>query len=156
MNSTVNFRFSSERLSLQVKSLWSLVFHKKVDVDSIVCTRPIVEIFRQDNSGDKKISLSNEVGNAYLMIQQAVNGLRLKRFQIDDGTFRVIDRTNEIKPLQITDIWLAIDNLRIDTGKINDQPFLFSDNIDFRTNNQDISWGEDGPAFKIQTISPEY
>jgi hypothetical protein len=152
MSSTATFRFSSERLSLQVKSLWSLVFHKKVDVDSIVCTRPIVEIYKQDNSGGKKLSLSNEVGNAYLMIQQAVNGLRLKRFQIDDGTFRVIDRTNESKPIQISDIWLAIDNLRIDTGKINDQPFLFSDNIDFRTSNQDISWGEDDRRLKFKRL----
>ncbi len=152
MNTDVKFRFSSERLSLQVKSLWSLVFHKKVDVDSIVCIRPVVEIFRQDNPDNKKISLSNDVGNAYLIIQKAVNGLRLKRFQIDDGTFRVIDLTNESKPLQLTDIWLAIDNLRIDTGKINDQPFLFSDNIDFKTSNQDISWGEDDRRLKFKRL----
>ena len=152
MSITSNVQFSSERLSLQVKSLWSLIIHKKVEIDSIVCTRPIVEIFRKDPFDNKKVSLSNEVGNAYLMIQQAVNGLRLKRFQIDDGTFRVIDRTNGSKTLQISDIWLAIDNLRIDTGKINDQPFLFSDNIDFRTSNQDISWGEDDRRLKFKRL----
>ena len=150
MNTDSKVRFSSERLSLQVKSLWSLIFHKKVEIDSIVCTRPTVEIFKQDRSDNKKISLANEVGKAYLILQNTVNGLRLKRFQIDDGTLRIIDRTNESKPIQISDIWLAIDNLRIDSGKINDQPFLFSDNIDFRTSNQDISWGEDDRRLKFK------
>lgn len=132
--------FSSSKMNLQVKSLWSAVFHKNIEIDSIICEKPIVEIYKHKAQEHKKISLPEEVGKIYLNIQHALNNLQIERFQINDGSLSIIDKTKESKPLKISDIFFTIDNLRIDSGTIDNQPFLFSDNIDLKIGKQDLTW----------------
>lgn len=135
-------KFSSNRMVLQVHSLWQAVFHKNIDIDSIYCDQPFVTLYKHKSHEHKKISLPEEVGKIYLHIQQTLNSLHVNRLQIDGGGLSIIDKSAHAKPIRLNNVFLSIDNLRIDTGSINDQPFLFSDNIDLRTGRQDIEWEE--------------
>ncbi len=128
------------RVSLQIRSLWSLVFHRKLTIDSIVCVNPQVTIYKSQNQVHRMVSPQQEIGRIYLTIQRAMNSLQVKKLDISKGSIEVRESQATGDPMHVSDIDLTIDNLKIDTGRIEEQPFLFSERIIFKSSNQDIRW----------------
>lgn len=134
--------FSCKKMALEIRNFWDAAWHKNIDIDSILCVSPVIKIYKNKTIQRKKLSLTEEVGDVYLHIQRALNSLHIQRFSIDDGSLQIANSPSDLKPLKLSQIWLSIDNLRIDTGKLDNRPFLFSDNIDLKTGRQDLEWDD--------------
>ncbi len=148
LNATTAYRFSIEKMKLKAKAILPIVFKKQILIESIILLNPHIEVARlraADKTGKKEkkdISIPEEIGKVYTSIQDALQVLQVKLFQIDNGTFTLINRiTPDQQPMTITNLHFHIDNLQVDPGKLTgNEKLLFSDNIVLRTNNQDITF----------------
>ncbi|MEO7922633.1 MAG: hypothetical protein ABIR30_03085 [Chitinophagaceae bacterium] len=146
INSSTSYRFSVEKIKLQVKSILPIVFEKRILIDSLNLYRPHIEVTRlriierPDKKIKKDVSIPEEMGKVYTSIQDALQVLKVQRFQIDDGTFTLINKIDpEQLPMTITNLHFHIDNLKVDSSKSRaKEKILFSDNVVFRSQNQNI------------------
>ena len=140
------YRFSVDKMQLQVKALLPLVFKKQILIDSLTLQNPVIEVTRlrvAEKSGNKirkDVSIPEEMGKVYSSIQDALQVLHVKRFQIDNGTFRLVNKIDPSQlPLTVSNIHFHIDNLQVGTAKLTgDETLLFSENVVLRSNNQNI------------------
>lgn len=141
-----SYKFYIDKLKMKGKGLIALLFSKELFIDSLSLTNPVIEVNRvsmADKSGKRKeISIPEEMGKIYSSIQDAINVLQVKKFQLENATFILANKTEpDQKPVRITKLHLDIDNLKVDSSKsrVNEKMF-FSDNITLRTQNQDITF----------------
>lgn len=140
------YRFSVDKIQLQARAILPIVFKKQLLIDSLTLLRPQIQVTRlKDNDqivtkNKKDVSIPEEMGKVYKSIQDALQVLNVKRFQIDDGIFTLINKiTPGQLPVTITNVHFHIDNLEVIDGKLTGkEKLLFSDNVVFRTHNQDI------------------
>jgi hypothetical protein len=141
------YRFDVERLQLEVKAVFPLLFEKRILIDSLRLINPHVTVTKlrtvqRDTAVDNDISIPKEMGRIYNSIQDALNVLKVSRFQIDNGRFSLYNRMRpERQPVEISRIFFNLDNLQVaDTNTTNAaQKIFFSDNIALSTHNQDIA-----------------
>jgi len=140
------YRFSVDRMQLRVKALLPLVFKKQILIDSLTLQSPVIEVTRlravikPDNKIKKDVSIPEEMGKVYSSIQDALKVLHVKRFQIDNGTFKLINKIDSSQlPLIVSNIHFHIDNLQVDAGKLTgEEKIMFSENVVLRSANQNI------------------
>jgi hypothetical protein len=140
------YNFRVDRIKIQVKKIFPLVFEKRFLIDSIQLIRPDITVTRlrvRDSNAvktDTSLSIPQEMGRIYHSIQDALRVLRVDRFQIDDGTFSLINKTRpEEKPIAISNLNFYLENLQVDTSVSGVQKkILFSDNVGLQTHHQDI------------------
>ncbi len=141
-----SYQFSVDRIDIRIKEILPLIFEKRILIDSIHLMHPDISVTRlrslKDTSGasDTSLSIPQEMGKIYNSIQEALDVLKVDRFQIDNGKFSLINKMRpEEPPLVITNISLHLDNLQVDTTKpASERKILFSDNVALRTYNQNI------------------
>ena len=146
INGITAYRFSVERMQLRVKALWPLVFKKQILIDSLTLQNPNIEVTRlrtiekPGNKTKKDVSIPEEMGKVYSSIQDALKVLHVKRFQIDDGTFTLVNKIDPGQlPLTVSNIHFHIDNLQVDTSKLTGkEKIMFSENVVLRSTNQNI------------------
>lgn len=145
---TAAYRFDVERLHLEVKAVFPLLFEKEILIDSLRLINPHVSVTRlraaqrDTTNDDNDLSIPREMGRIYNSIQDALNVLKVRKFQIDNGKFSLYNRMQpEQQPVHISQIFFNLDNLQVtDTNNTNAaQKIFFSDNIALSTHNQDIS-----------------
>ena len=139
------YRFSVEKMQLQVKAFLPLVLKKEVLIDSLTLLHPTIEVTRlraieKDTTIKKDVSIPEELGKVYSSIQDALKVLHVKRFQIDDGIFTLINKIDPSQlPLTVSNIHFHIDNLQVDTARLTgNENLLFSENVVLRSTNQNI------------------
>ncbi|HRF17896.1 MAG TPA: hypothetical protein PK977_07000, partial [Chitinophagaceae bacterium] len=145
-STATSYKFYIDKLKMKGKGLIALLFSKELFIDSLSLTNPVIEVNRvsmADKSGKRKeISIPEEMGKIYSSIQDAINVLQVKKFQLENATFILANKTEpDQKPVRISNLHLDIDNLQVDSSKsrVNEKMF-FSDNITLRTQNQDITF----------------
>ena len=148
VNGVTAYRFSVDKMELQVKALLPIVFKKQVLIDSLTLQNPNIEVTRlkvrveekPDKKVNKDVSIPEELGKVYSSIQDALQVLHVKRFQIDNGTFRLVNKIDPSQlPLTVSNIHFHIDNLQVGTAKLTgNENLLFSENIVLRSTNQNI------------------
>ena len=140
------YRFSVDKIKLQARAILPIIFSKEILIDSLTLLSPHVLVTRlraTDKPGKKEkkdVSIPEELGKVYSSIQDALQVLKVQRFQIDDGTFTLINKISPDQlPVTITNLHFHIDNLQVDSSdqRVNEK-ILFSDNIVLRSNNQNI------------------
>ncbi len=139
----VAYRFEVQKLKVEVRSLWQLVFNGKLLIDSLSLIQPdVVAIkLRENKTNEKDISVSQEMGKMYNSIRDALEFLNAGSLLIDEGSFAVINKMNPKKlPVKITHIHFRLDNPDPDlTGKNKPTIVAHDDNMVLRTRNQDIT-----------------
>lgn len=146
LTGTTAYRFKVDKMLLQVKAFLPLVFKKQILIDSLTLLNPDIEVTRlkaaikPGNKIKKDVSIPEEMGKVYTSIQDALKILKVKRFQIDDGTFTLINKIDPSQlPLTVSNIHFHIDNLMVDAGKLTgNENLLFSENVVLRSRNQNI------------------
>jgi hypothetical protein len=142
-----SYRFKIARLKIQVKQILPVIMEKKFYIDSIHVINPEITVSRlrlstdTTVSGDTSLSIPQEMGRIYHSIQDALQVLKVDRFQIDNGTFSLINKTRpEEKPIVISRLFFHLDNLQVlDTTETDAKDkILFSDDVSLHTTNQDI------------------
>lgn len=140
------YRFKVDRIKIQVKEILPLIFEKKFYIDSIHLIHPDVSVTKlrsKDTASfrDTSLSLPQEMGRIYNSIQDALRVVQVDRFQIDNGTFSLINKIRPgEKPITISRLYFHLDNLQVvDTLQTdNDRKILFSDNVVLQTTHQNI------------------
>jgi len=123
------YHFKSESLSLRLKAIWPILRSKKIDIDSIICNRPSVEVYTSDNINPTKKHhnpLTKEIGEMYVSIQHVLNRLHIKRFEINDGRVSIKDRVAGGDPLSLSNIYFHVDNLNIDSTQLEASHFYLA------------------------------
>ncbi len=144
--SATTYRFQVDKINLQVYALSPIIFKQQFLIDSLTLMQPDITITkmrapaRNDTGSGKDLSIPEEMGKVYHSIQEALEVLRVHRFEIENARFTLINRMRpEEKPIVLTNLFFHIDNVNVDsaqlTGKEN---FLFGENLVLRTRNQDI------------------
>ena len=141
------YQFRVDKIDIRVKAIFPLLFEKKILIDSLHLFNPDIRVTRLRSStkdttdaSDTSMSLPQEMGRIYNSIQDALQVLKVNRFQIDNGKFSLINKIRpEEPPVVISNIYLHLDNLQVDTAlEAREQKILFSDNVALHTTNQNI------------------
>lgn len=146
LTGTTAYRISIDKVHLQVKAILPFVFRKQILIDSLTLLKPDFQVTRlrfgakTGEKEKKEVSIPEEMGKVYSSIQDALQILKVKRFQIDDGKFVLINKIDPSQlPLIIGNISFHIDNLKVDEGKLTgNEKLLFSENVVFHSRNQHI------------------
>ncbi len=144
---STSYQFRVDKINIQLKAIFPLLFEKKILIDSLHLFNPDIRVTRLRSStkdtttvSDTGMSLPQEMGRIYNSIQDALQVLKVNRFQIDNGKFSLINKIRpEEPPVVITNINFHLDNLQVDTTKeAAEQKILFSDNVALQTTHQNI------------------
>lgn len=146
LTGTTSYHFSVERIKLQVKAIWPIIFKKQILIDSLSLIDPdiVVTVLRasvkNDQTTKKDVSIPEEMGKIYNTIQKAIQVLEVKRFEFDNARFTLINKTQPDQlPVTISRLFFHINNFQVDKDKLTGkEKFLFGDNAVLRTRDQDI------------------
>ena len=115
-------RFTVRKMNLKVKAVYPMIFENSVLINTLSLKDPDIIVTRihsgkKDTTSNKKdVSIPEEMGRIYNSIQDALNVLQVKKFEIEDATFTLINRMQPGEtPLRITHIDFHFDNPKIDT-----------------------------------------
>ena len=92
------YRFSVDKIKLQARAILPIIFKKQLLIDSLTLLSPHIQVTRlratdkPDKKEKKDVSIPEEMGKVYSSIQDALQVLKVKRFQLDDGTFTLINK----------------------------------------------------------------
>lgn len=141
------YRFKIDRLKIQIKKILPVIMEKRFLIDSIHLVNPDISVTRlrsvRDTTAteDTSLSIPQEMGRIYHSIQDALAVLEVDRFQIDNGTFSLINKMDpDEKPIVISRLYFHLDNLHVadSTSTNSNKKILFSDNVALHTTNQNI------------------
>ena len=135
-----SYHFQVDRIKLRVKALIPIFTRRELKIDSLYLVSPKIEVIRLkplDTAGQKDISIPHEMGKVYNSIMDALKFLEVKRFQFDDGEFKLINKVlpNQ-QPLVITRMHFHIET----DPTTNTEDFAESDKLVFWTKGQDITF----------------
>lgn len=141
------YRFAVRKINLKVKSVYPMIFENSFLINTLSLKDPDIVVTRlrapsRDTTKKRKedVSIPEEMGRIYNSIQDALKVLQVKKFEIEDATFTLLNkmRPDEL-PLKITHIDFHIDNLKVDTAKLTGkEKIFFSDNVVLKSRDQDI------------------
>lgn len=139
-----SYRFQVDKIKLRVKALIPIFTRKELRIDSLALIAPKIVVTRLkplDTSGQKDVSIPQEMGKVYNSIMDALQFLEVKRFQFDEGEFKLINKVlPDQQPLVITGMHFHIENFKVDSDT-NPEDFPESDTkLVFWTKNQDITF----------------
>ncbi len=145
INATTSYRFQVQHIKLSVQKIWPIVFENKLLIDSLNLDQPEIVVTRlkrlpTDTGSKKEVSIPEELGKIYSSIQDALQALKVNRFQIDNAKFTLLNKIRPDQlPLSISNIHFHIDNLSVDTSTLKgNEKLFFSDNVVLNARNQDI------------------
>ncbi|MES1216675.1 MAG: hypothetical protein ABUT20_14260, partial [Bacteroidota bacterium] len=148
LTSPTAYRFSVNQIKINVNALLPIIFKKQILIDSLSLNDPDIQITRlniggkNNDSTKKDFSIPEEMGKVYNSISKALQILHVKRFEINNARFTLINKIQpDQQPLIITNIFFHINNISIDSseGK-GKEKILFGDNAVIRNRNQDITF----------------
>lgn len=145
-SANTSYSFSVKKLKIDVESLLPIIFKNRILIDSLTLSEPDIIVTRLKASPNdsikikKDISIPEEMGKVYHSIQDALEVLKVTRFQIENGNFTLINKIQpDQQPLKISKINIQIDNIIVDTTTRGvKEKLFFSDNVILHCNDQDI------------------
>jgi hypothetical protein len=140
------YSFKVAQLRLQLNALLPLLLKKKLMIDSLFLQSPDIQVTILRHTADtlikkkESISIPYEMGKVYKSIQDGLKVLKVNRFQIQNGTFTLVNKADPDQlPLTISQFNFHIDNLQVDTAKLSGkEKLLFSDNVVLTSRKQNI------------------
>ena len=148
-------KVSFNYLGLELKSLRSLIFEKKLLVDFIVAENPNINVYPEHKETKKKgnESVSFEIGNIYLALEKITQTLEVKKFRIFNGSIGLNNLEPNNKTITISGIEFNVDEFALNSAKNNkstDQVFV--KNLELQTGKQDISFPEGNYRLKYSSL----
>ncbi|MBI3137268.1 MAG: hypothetical protein HYZ15_01650 [Sphingobacteriales bacterium] len=144
VNAVTAYRFHVSHIKLTVQEILPILFDKKLLIDSLNLDQPEIVVTRLKplpvKNSKKEVSIPEELGKIYTSIQDALQALKVNRFQIEEARFTLINKVQPGQlPLTISNIHFHVDNLSVDTSTLNGkEKLLFSDNVVLSSRQQDI------------------
>ena len=137
------YYFQVDKIKMKVKALLPIFTRRELRIDSLALFAPKIEVTRLkplERPSQKEVSIPQEMGRVYNSIMDALRFLEVKRFQFDEGQFKLINKVHaDQQPLVITKLHFHIEDFKVDSTTSPDD-FPDSDKLVFWTKNQDITF----------------
>ena len=138
-----SYYFQVDRIKMKVKGLIPIFTRRELRIDSLALVAPKIEVTRLkplDRPTQSEVSIPQEMGRVYNSIMDALKFLEVKRFQFDEGQFKLINKVlPDQQPLVINKIHFHIEDFKVDsTTDAEDYPD--SAKLVFWTKDQDITF----------------
>lgn len=138
-----SYHFQVNKIKLKVKALIPIFTRKELRIDSLSLVAPQIEVVRLkpiERTSEKEVSIPKEMGKVYNSIMDALRYLEVKRFEFDEGQFKLINKIipNQ-QPLVITGMHFHIEDFKVDETTAAED-FPDSEKLVFWTKNQDITF----------------
>ena len=158
----VSYQVNFTRLSVNVGSMWSLLFRKELMLDSLKIYNPNIRVtqWRKDTSRLQeidKLSIPQELGKVYNALLGALNEFAVRRIIIDNAQVNLVNKIDpKSEPVNISNI--HFDLARKYTLENNRYVFTPGEQtIELRTFNQDIALPDERhrlafKSFRLQLI----
>jgi hypothetical protein len=144
INTSTSYRFAVRKINLKVKAVWPVIFDKEVLITNLELKDPLITVTQlrppRDKPKETRVSVPQEMGKIYRSIQDALEVLQVKKFELDNATFSLINKIQpEQQPVTISHIDLTIHDLKVDSTKLTGRErIFFSENIVLKSRDQDI------------------
>ena len=171
----VSYRFSTHRLTLtgntfitkddrdkshhiearqiecSMGPIYQIISERRLIIDSILVDGPHVGIERKSRSNRRKISLPEELGRIYQLLEKSLKNLSIQTFHVTNGSFRLEHSVDSIAPVNISGISLRLEGLRIPHNADRDR-FLHSDRLIVETGRQSIQLPDGRHALSFRSF----
>lgn len=158
----VSYQVNFTRLSVNVGSMWSLLFRKELMLDSLKIYNPDIRViqWRKDTTRLQdidKLSIPQELGKVYNALLGALNAFAVRRIVIDNAQVNLVNKIDlQSEPVNISNIHF---NLSRNYTRENNR-YVFTpgeQTIELRTANQDIALPDERhrlafKSFRLQLI----
>src|SRR5690606_26168809 len=110
----VSYHVNFSRLSVNVGSMWALLFKKELMLDSLKIYNPRIRVtqWRKDSTrlqGEDKLSIPQELGKVYNALLGALNEFSVRRIIIDNASVKLVSKVNiDSEPVDITNIYFDL------------------------------------------------
>lgn len=148
---TLSFKY----LGLELKSLRSLVFEKKLLVDHIIAEDPSIEVSPENKDKMKKgnESVPFEIGNIYLALEKITQTLEVKKFRIINGNLGLKNLPPNNKTISIAGVEFNVDDFELNSDKNKKRDKNISiRNLELQTGKQDITFPEGNYRLKYSSL----
>lgn len=140
----ITYHTTFNKLTLRVGSLWSLLVHKKLLLDSIKLHDPVVEViqWRKDtsvSSAKNDLSIPQEAGKIYNSLLSALDEFGIRRIVVNNASISLINKFRPgAVPITVSRIFLDLSRPVIKSKR---KATIFKDQqvVELTTTNQDIS-----------------
>jgi hypothetical protein len=138
-----SYHFQVDKIKMKVKALIPIFTRKELRIDSLSLISPKIEVTRLkplDKPEQNEVSIPQEMGRVYNSIMDALTFLEVKRFEFNEGQFKLINKViPDQQPLIITGMHFHFEDSKT-RPKSDDEDVSDSDKLVFWTKNQDITF----------------
>ena len=146
VEAATTYRFAVKKIKLKVKAVLPMIFEKIILINDLNLEDPDIIVTRlrsyiKDSTKAKdEVSLPREMGRIYHSIQDAIQVLKVKKFELENARFTLVNNIQPGQlPVTIGNIDFHVDNLKVDTAKLTGkEKIFFSENIALKSRDQDI------------------
>ena len=144
MNVPTAYRLEVKKIKLTVRSIFSMIFDNRIGISKFSVEDPDITVTLvkpgTDKEKDENSSIPQEMGRFYNSIQDAISELEVKKFEISNGRFTLVNKINPSQlPVSIGKIDFHIDNFSVDNKKLTGkEKIFFSDNVVLKSRDQQI------------------
>jgi hypothetical protein len=131
------YSIRAQQIECSMGPLYQIIRERRLIIDSILVDAPFVGIERTTPGKRRNISLPEEMGRIYQLLDRSLNNLSIQTFQITNGSFRLDNSYDSIPPIDIYGINLRLEGLRgHDSTSL--ERFMLSDRLLVQTGPQSI------------------
>jgi hypothetical protein len=135
----INYGLSAERITLVIGPWRRLLLDGRVDIDTVRCDAPALEIVRSRPGPRRDLSIPEEVARVYRILDRTLGNLRIRQFAITDGRLTLRKGFDSAaSPVVIDHIRLTLDDIRPETGSARTGDWLRQTSIRLETDHQDL------------------
>lgn len=144
------YRISTDRLYLNVNSLTSVLFGKRISIDSILVDSPVIEVLKLREVQKKKVSITEELQQTYTALESVLKVVQLNSFKLTNATFKIFESTfYDTTPQVLSNIYLTIDSF-IKENAADKNKFLYADRIVLEVYNADLALGDSAGSIRFK------
>lgn len=138
-NENTRYNITAEKFILKVGTLRSILNGGKLQVDSILCESPEVEVVKLRPEPNRDFSIPEEMSKVYKILGRSLRNLTIRQFRLSNGVFSIRRQYQQAsKPVRMDRINLLVDEIHADAHNDDSSRFLFTDRIILESTNQDI------------------
>lgn len=125
LNDPITYHVTFSKLSLKVGSVWSLLFKKKLYLDSLKLQDPVIQVmqWRKDTSQvvvKDELSIPQEMGKFYNSMLSALDEFSVRRIIIDNAKISLINKMKSgSEPVTVSNIFFDLARSAIRKGNKN-------------------------------------
>ena len=132
-----HYNLTAKVIECSMGPVYQIISERRLIVDSILVDGPNISVERKLPVNRRNISLPEELGRIYQLLEKSLKNLSIQTFQVTNGSFRLDHSSDNLPPVNISGISLRLEGLRIPNNADRGR-FMHSDRLLVETGRQSI------------------